>query len=300
MITIIIPTRNRAYTLEKVAESYFQQKYVTEIVFVDDCGDDNTQEVIEKISKNYPGISTKYIRHEERKGAAAGRITGYTNATNEYILFGEDDAFLESNYTEVLLSKLKLNSKLGLVSGRIIYMLQHENMTTALKRFGHGFEAKPYLDKSTFTYNKNAKLEGDFNVPFTHALFLTTKKLLQKFSYDPFYGKGNGYREETDFQLNAFVHGYEILLTNETHCCHLHNVDVSSGGQRSSRFRQLYWNIFYTGYMYDKYYDLFKQPLGLKYPKLIAKLIFVAAQFSQLFVRPAFKLPAYLYKKLFR
>lgn len=300
MITIIIPTRNRAYTIEKVAESYYRQKYVTEIIFVDDCGEDNTKEVIEKISKNYPNVNTKYICHETRKGASASRITGYTKAMNEYVLFGEDDAFLESNYTEVILAKLKSTPKIGLVSGRIIYMLPQESVPDSLQRFGIGFESKPYLDKNTFTYNKNAKIAGDFSVPFTHALFMTTKKLLEEFSYDPFYGQGNGYREETDFQLNAFVHGYEILVTNDTHCCHLHTADVPSGGQRSSRFRQLYWNIFYTGYMYDKYYDLFKQPLGLKYPKLIAKLIFSIAQFNLLFVRPAFKLPAYLYKRLFQ
>ena len=105
MITIIIPTRNRAYTLEKVAESYYQQKHVDEIIFVDDYGEDNTKEVIDNISKNYPQIPTKYIRHDKRKGAAAGRITGYTNATNDYILFGEDDAYLGKNYTDILLKK---------------------------------------------------------------------------------------------------------------------------------------------------------------------------------------------------
>jgi glycosyltransferase involved in cell wall biosynthesis len=277
MISIIIPTRNRSYTIKQVASSYYVQKHVSEIIFVDDCGDDNTEEIVKQFSNIYPNIVTKYIRHEKRKGASAGRITGYTNAVNEYILFGEDDAFLEHDYTGKLLKKLSSDPTIGIVSGRIIYMLPQENQDDALDRFGTGFEAKPYLNRYSFIFNKDAELSGDFYVPFTHALFLTTKKLLEDFSYDPFYARGN-----------------------ETHCFHLHTSDVPSGGQRINRFQKFYWNVYYTAYMYDKYFDRFKQPLQLKYSKRMAKFLFAMSQFYQLFIRPFRKLPTYLYHKVFK
>ena len=39
----------------------------------------------------------------------------------------------------------------------------------------------------------------------------TTKGLLQQFPFDNYYARGNGYREESDFQMNLFVHGFESM-----------------------------------------------------------------------------------------
>ena len=39
MITLIVPTRNRAHTLQLVAPSYFAQDDVSELIFVLDAGD---------------------------------------------------------------------------------------------------------------------------------------------------------------------------------------------------------------------------------------------------------------------
>lgn len=299
MITVIIPTRNRAYCIERVSPTYYSQKYVTEIIFVDDCSEDNTKEVIDNISNRYNTISTVYVKHDERKGAAASRITGYKLAKNEYILFGEDDAFLSPDYTEILFSKFTTMTGLGIISGRIIYLENKENQNSAIKRFGYGKINKPYFNKYSFSFNKDAVFTDDLIVPFTHALFLTKKNHLEVLKYDPFYCKGNGFREETDFQINAFVNGWSILVTNDTHCFHLHPSEAKTGGQRINRFHRLYWNTYYTAYMYDKYFDLLKKRLNIKYPKVIAKFIFATIQFYQLIARPSLKLPSYICKRIF-
>lgn len=300
MITIIIPTRNRAYTLEKVAESYYQQKHVNEIIFVDDCGEDNTKEVIDKISKNYPNIITKYIRHEIRKGAAAGRITGYENTNNDYIMFGEDDAYLGKNYTVILLKKIESDNTIGLISGRIIYKLFNETNEESEKRFGFGIEKKEVFNKYHFGNNINAYFEGDIELPITHALFLTKKSLLEKFGYDPFYSQGNGYREESDFQINAFENEYKIICTNETHCYHMSKQEVQIGGQRINRFKQLYWNIYFTNYFYNKYFNKFKHKLNITYGKNTAIVIFSFSMFKILFINPIKKIPEYIWRKFFK
>jgi len=298
MISIIIPTRNRAYTLEKVLESYYIQKNVDEIIIIDDGSNDNTEEIVKTFTKKFPQITTKYLKHKERRGAAAARITGYKNAKNEYILFGEDDAYLEDNYTEVLLKKIQQNETIGIVSGRIIYKLPYESNEEALKRFGYGFEKKEPFDVKHFGININAYFKEDIELPLTHALILTKKNLLEKFSYDEFYSKGNGYREESDYQINLFVNGYKIICTNDTHCFHLSREEVRIGGQRVNRFKQLYYNIYYTKYFYDKYYDKAKQLLGLKYSKNFALILFSIEMIKILF--PLHKLPKYIKRKLFK
>ena len=181
MISIIIPTRNRSYTLKRVLKSYYIQKNVDEIIIVDDGSDDNTEEVVNTFAEKFPEITTKYLKHKKRKGAAAARITGYKNAKNEYILFGEDDAYLGDNYTEVLLKKIQQNGTIGAVSGRIIYKLPYESNDEALKRFGYGFEKKKPFDIKHFGMNVNAYFKGDIEIPLTHALILTKRKLLERF-----------------------------------------------------------------------------------------------------------------------
>jgi glycosyltransferase involved in cell wall biosynthesis len=300
MITIVIPTRNRAYTLEKVADSYYTQMHVNEIIIVDDCGQDNTSVFVESLQAKYPHIHTKYIKHAERRGAAACRTTGYTRASNEYILFGEDDAYIEENYTVTLLKRIASNSRLGLVSGRIIYLQQNETPQEAILRFGDGIENKTYLNLINLSINRDARQKGDFLVPFTHALFMTKKSLLELFQYDQFYSKGNGFREETDYQLNLFTNSYQLLVTNDTHCFHFHLRDVVSGGQRISRLSRFYWAVIYTNYMYDKYFDKLRENLGIAYSKKIAKILFAVSQFYILFIRPIRKFLKSNYQRLIK
>lgn len=296
MITIIIPTRNRSYTLKKVIDSYYQQKHVTEIIFVDDCGDDDTDIVVKNISLKYNNINTKYIKHNKQKGASAGRITGYKNSINEYILFGEDDAYLEFNYTDILLNKIKNNKGIGIVSGRIIYKKVDENNKESLIRFGLGIQGIKHFNNIKFGWNSNAFIDSDVEVPMTHALFLTHKNLLIKYGYDPFYSKGNGYREESDYQMNLFINNYQNIMTADTCCYHMNKAEVNSGGQRLNKIMQLYWNIFYTNYFYNKYFKKASIKLDIKYNKNIALSLFSVQQFYELIIKSIIRKSYNLFK----
>ena len=46
MISLVVPTRNRAHTLRLVAPSYFEQDGIDQIVFVSDAGDDDSEAVL--------------------------------------------------------------------------------------------------------------------------------------------------------------------------------------------------------------------------------------------------------------
>lgn len=300
MITIVIPTRNRGYTLKGVLDSYYSQKHVTEIIFVDDCGSDDTEELVAQFALKYPFVETKYIRHATRKGAAAGRITGYKHALNDYILFGEDDAYLQDNYTDVLLSKIKRGDSIGIVSGRIIYLKEGESSDEALIRFGLGKKGIPPFNRIRYGWNSMAYMETDASVPMTHAIFLTKKSLLDEFGYDEFYSKGNGYREESDFQINVFCNNWRVIITKDTHCFHLHKNNVLSGGQRVNIYKQLYYNIYYTNYFYKKYYNKAKRKIGLPYPRSIALCLFSFNQFYELIIKSFFRRTYMFLKDSFR
>jgi glycosyltransferase involved in cell wall biosynthesis len=275
MISLVVPTRNRAHTLRLVAPSYFEQELVNELIFVDDCGDDDTHEVLTEIAARHPDKSLRVIRNAERMGASQARNVGVAHSHNEYVLFCDDDEYLEAGYARTCLEKLRAHD-LGAISGRRVYMQPGETQRDALRRFQHGvWRGKPFRPVLC-EYVNGAIFEGDVFLPFTNAIILTKKELLQRFPFDGYYARGNGYREETDYQMNLFVNGYRICVTNECHSLHLPLSQVRVGGQRTSASKRVYWSIFYTRYFFDKYYDRYAEKQGLHTPRWAALSAFAA------------------------
>jgi glycosyltransferase involved in cell wall biosynthesis len=88
LVSVIIPTYNRARLVAGAVRSVLQQSYNDfEIIVVDDCGTDTTPAVIADFRE--PAI--RYFRHDRRLGGAAARNTGIHHSTGEYIAFLDDD-----------------------------------------------------------------------------------------------------------------------------------------------------------------------------------------------------------------
>ena len=285
MITLIVPTRNRAHTLRLVAPSYFAQDGVNELIFVSDAGEDDTPAVIAEIARQFPGKVSRVLRNETRQGASQSRNVGVAASTNEFILFCDDDEYLEAGYARILLQKLQaLNA--GAVSGRRIYLTPGESKATALQRFGSGIGTSKTFRPLTCEYVNGAKYTGDIAIPVTNAIILTTRSLLRQFPFDNYYARGNGYREESDFQMNLFVHGFDIYVTNDCHSFHLPLSEVRTGGQRTRPLKRLYWSIFYTHYFFGKYYEQYAKRVGLRSPRWVAFLAFAVFAVYRETLRP--------------
>jgi glycosyltransferase involved in cell wall biosynthesis len=289
MITLVIPTRNRAHTLRLVGESFYRQDGVTEIIFVDDGGSDETPAVLAELSARFPAISTRILRNSERRGAAYSRTAGFESASNEYVMFCDDDVHLEAGYARTCLAKLETTGA-SIVSGRLVHKRANQSPEAAIEEFGYGSSRQDPFRPLFIEFRVEAIFSRDITLPLTHSVILTRRALLKQFGYDPFYSKGNGYREESDFQMNAYINGHTILVTNDTHCVELSRQENRTGGQRVNRLSRLYWNVYYTSYFYRKYYDRYAERAGLNVPRPVALAAFAVYQLYQLFVRPAGKL----------
>jgi len=286
MVSVIIPTRNRIDILKRTLSSYYNQELVNEIIIVDDDSDEDYEDKLKVIFNQYPKVKSILIKHDKREGAAKSRIDGVQNSTNEFIVFGEDDAFFEKDYITNLYSIYILQSNIGVIAGQIVYMRPGESISDARIRFGNGIVKGQNFNYELLKFNPFSEINALSEIPFVHALFLTTKTLLKKYSFDDFYCNGNGYREETDFQINIHLNGYANYITNKVKCYHLSNLDVQAGGQRSNRFKKFYWTIFYNNYFLNKYYLKYKEKHELKNNIIKAKKIFILDQFNSLFISP--------------
>src|SRR5262249_21474582 len=110
---------------------------------------------------------------------------------------------------------------------------------------------------------------------------------LRRFPFDPHYARGNGYREETDYQMNLFVHGYRVLVTNDVHSIHLPLSQIRRGAQAVPRWHRVYWSGRYTRYFYRKYYATYAARVGLRVPGGVALMAFAGFAVYREYLRPA-------------
>jgi glycosyltransferase involved in cell wall biosynthesis len=88
LVTVIIPTCNRAHLLATAIASVLNQTFQDfDIIVVDDSSNDNPRAVVE----GYSDSRIRYLCHETRKGGSAARNTGIRNAVGQYVAFLDDD-----------------------------------------------------------------------------------------------------------------------------------------------------------------------------------------------------------------
>lgn len=89
LISVVIPTFNRAHLLSRCITSIINQSYKNlEIIIIDDFSTDNTIEIIKNFEKNDHRI--KYLK-STTKGGNNARNTGIFAAKGEYIALMDDD-----------------------------------------------------------------------------------------------------------------------------------------------------------------------------------------------------------------
>lgn len=88
--TVIIPTYNRKIMLAEAIISVLKQTQASlEIIVVDDCSNDGTEEYV----KSIPDERVKYIRNKKNSGQEYSRMIGLRHAQGRYITFLDDDDY---------------------------------------------------------------------------------------------------------------------------------------------------------------------------------------------------------------
>ncbi len=107
LVSIIMPTYNCAKFIKETIESVLNQTYENwELVIVDDCSNDNTEEIVESFNDK----RIKYHKLEKNSGAAVARTTAMKMATGNYMAFLDSDDLWKKEKLEKQLEFMKKNN----------------------------------------------------------------------------------------------------------------------------------------------------------------------------------------------
>ncbi|MEA3432577.1 MAG: glycosyltransferase family 2 protein [candidate division WOR-3 bacterium] len=119
MISVIIPTYNRLFSLKDTIKSLEAQSLNVgefEVIVVDDGSDDGTYEWL----SNYKGaLNLRSVKHRTNKGTATTRNDGIRAAEGDIIVFLDDDMRAERDLLSVYLNAHQVED--GVFIGNVIY-----------------------------------------------------------------------------------------------------------------------------------------------------------------------------------
>ncbi len=226
-ISLVVPTYNRAGALRANLDSMLAMHDIAELVIVDDGCTDDTVAVCEQFHDE----RLRVIGHRSNRGVSAARNTGIEAATGEWVLFGEDDCRFPADYATVLRAEAERHGG-DVVGAPLIHTSAPESEVPRIAA-GAPRRARPSMeDVDVFPVET-------IETPFLPARALVRRTVFASARFHDF--PVNGYREETDFFVQAARAGFRCIFTPATYC---YQLQTWRGGQHhSSTLRYEYWAL---------------------------------------------------------
>lgn len=109
-VSIIVPVYGVEKFIERCARSLFEQTYQDlEFIFVDDCTNDRSIDVLDRVMQEYPNRrkQVRILHHTTNKGLPQARKSGILAAEGEYIISVDSDDWVDLSMVDVLVKRVK-------------------------------------------------------------------------------------------------------------------------------------------------------------------------------------------------
>lgn len=214
LVSIIIPTYNRAHLIGETLDSVLAQSYTHwECIVVDDGSTDNTPEVLVA----YCAKDTRFQYHkrplEKPKGANACRNYGFELSKGEYILFLDSDDILKKSCIENRVFLFNKNKTLDFVIANTAFYTGGIFQDNPICNYPECYTSKDYLD-----------LFLKYELPWTLMSVLWKKKSIINIKFDERLPR----LQDVDFHI-------QVLLQEDLKCVRLNEVDTFYRSERGSR-----------------------------------------------------------------
>ena len=109
-LSIIMPAYNEGKTIHLIFDSIknmnLNHEMSKEVVIVNDCSTDNTEDAILRYMETNPDLHIEYSRHEKNSGKGAALHTGIAKATGDYVIIQDADLEYDPSEYNILLEPI--------------------------------------------------------------------------------------------------------------------------------------------------------------------------------------------------
>lgn len=276
LVTVIIPSYNRAHLLEKTIPTYLQEG-VKEIILIDDCSSDNTSDVVKKLQLDIPQL--KYIRQPRNMKQPSAKNRGLDEITTPWVYFGDDDSILYPGSIQTLFDTCIANGVDGCGACALYMHTGDEKLpleTFVINNRVCVDDIQDIVDmENNFHVNFSLYIDHPIRVPFCHAACLMKSDIAKKVKFDPLF-LGNAYREETDFFIRCTKVGATFMYNPKASQINLPSFLATGGARGKSVWKYKYWMIRNNWRFLRKNFDFLKQTYNLKTTKYKLQFEFTA------------------------
>src|SRR5664279_1230554 len=111
-LSIIIPAYNEAGTIHLILDRVYAVTLINnlqkEVILVNDCSTDATEEVLLNYRTAHPEMNMQYYKHEVNQGKGAAIHTGIKKATGQYLVIQDADLEYDpEEYNQLLIPVLR-------------------------------------------------------------------------------------------------------------------------------------------------------------------------------------------------
>ncbi|MCF0142338.1 MAG: glycosyltransferase family 2 protein, partial [Parasporobacterium sp.] len=118
-VSVIIPVYNTEKFLRKCLDSVLNQTFADyEIICVNDCSPDNSQEILNEYAEKYPGKITVSV-NEQNRGLGSTRNVGIGISQGEYLMFIDSDDHVKADFIETYYNHMQAEACDVIVGGYI-------------------------------------------------------------------------------------------------------------------------------------------------------------------------------------
>jgi len=109
-LSIVVPAYNEENSIQrilnKILEVQLLQDIQKEIIVVNDCSKDNTEQKVREFQQQHPGANLVYKKHEVNKGKGAALRTGFQSATGDFVIVQDADMEYDPNEFNILVKPI--------------------------------------------------------------------------------------------------------------------------------------------------------------------------------------------------